>query len=102
MGRARRTSRSLAKVDTDDLPEVVNEPTLEDWLESVRAELLWEHYGKNGRGGVPSYRVAAYRVGERTVMVVIQSHQAGWDLFTSSGSDDADEVIQDAEVRLSR
>lgn len=90
------------RIDDANLPSVENEPTLEDWLASTGAELLWQHDAKQRIGGVSSYRVAAYRIGRRTAIIVIRSHGLGWDVFTSSGSDDPDDVLSDAESRLSQ
>jgi hypothetical protein len=102
MARPKRTRQLDYRLEDTKLPIVENEPTLEEWLANVDAELLWQHDAKERSEGVPSYRVTAYRIGIRTAIVVIRSHGLGWDVFTSSGSDDPDRVLSDAESRLSR
>lgn len=96
---ARKHVLNTAALTSPDYPTVLNEPSLADWLSHHNASLQWQTYGPKRRG-VPSFRVAGYRIGAGVVIVMIYSHQRGWDLYTSSGSTDIDRVLGDAEVRL--
>jgi hypothetical protein len=89
----------IVVIQREDIPCIENEPSLEDWLASHKARLLWQHDGPVRRG-IPTYRIAGYQIGTRTAIVVIRAESMGWDVFTSSSSTEIDRVLGDAESRL--
>jgi hypothetical protein len=82
-------------------PSVKDEPTLEDWLESQRARRVSQTYSGEMSGGVPSHVLEVWKFPNgRIAVVVVRSGGLGWDIATGCGSDDPDDVLSDAEVRL--
>lgn len=99
--RARMVASSVRVRLPMGYPTIESEPTLEEWLEEHGAELVWQTESSAKVTGVPALLIACYRFPSgRSALVTVAAHGCGWDIATSSGSDESDRVLADAEERL--
>lgn len=75
-----------------------NYPVLERWLDGHGARCNWQLL-RGKLSGNHAY-VESWSIDGREFIVVVQSHQHGWEIYTSAGVMRVDETLEDANERL--
>lgn len=83
----------MAKIEDRDRPWVSNYPVLREWLDRRNAVCMWQNSDAE-------QSVEGWAIGAAAFIVVVYARHHGWDIFTSTSSNDVDVTLADAEKRL--
>lgn len=82
-----------------DKPWVANYPPLQEWLQSRNAQCAWQRPITDDPEAPGSGYIEMWLVGSAQVIVLVRSHQMGWDLFTSCPDGSIVATFNDADAR---
>jgi hypothetical protein len=93
----RKMTRRSCKAD--DMPILVNEPSLEEWLISQEAEMVWNL--PSDEAPCPEFILTLWKFPNgRTAIIQIASRGRGWEIYPSLGARDIDDALTAAEEVL--
>lgn len=84
---------------TADKAYTANYPALENWLRKSEGRCAWQKL-IGDESGKHAYMECWTFPGGRQAIIMVQSHQHGWDIFTNSDDRTVDATLEDASKRL--